>query len=220
MQGRPAKPVWKRVLPALVAAAAVIGLGFALDRWAFEHLIDLKMRQKDWYQQLRQLGSVIPWLMVAACMGLTEFERARRGLAAGRPWPSCRHSRGTLLALSVLAGGALAEALKLVFGRLRPEDAGIDYAYWPIADRIAKWSDCGIPSSHTAVAFAAAAALWVDSRLAGLLVALLACGTGWTRVVNANHYLSDVAAGAVVGVVAAQLVAWLLRRGRAVPELS
>jgi membrane-associated phospholipid phosphatase len=200
LNGGLSTPRWRDVWLALGVGLAVVGAAHLGDRWACEHVLNTSFRSRDWYQQLRQLGSVVPWLVLSLGLFL-----ARR---PGAPYSGlCLR-----LTLSVLVGGAAAEVLKLAFGRLRPEDAApsFDYAFWPWAERIHKWSDCGIPSSHTGVAFGGAMALTLYNWRLGLLLFPLACGTGWTRVVNGNHYLSDVTAGAVVGVVSALVVARLV----------
>jgi membrane-associated phospholipid phosphatase len=121
--------------------------------------------------------------------------------------------RGVLIFLSVAAGGLLAEALKLVFRRQRPEFADGYYSF-----RFSDWfnaSGLGLPSSHAAVAVAAAAALcvlfparrWLWILLGGLCVV--------SRVAAGAHFLSDVVLGALVGLAAARAVIALDLRNNA-----
>ncbi|MEV7773216.1 phosphatase PAP2 family protein [Kitasatospora sp. NPDC086791] len=67
--------------------------------------------------------------------------------------------------------------------------------------------DWSFPSNHAVIAFAAAAALWfVDRRLgwvAGLFAVLMAASRVWVGV----HYPHDVAVGALVGLLAAVVLA-------------
>lgn len=102
---------------------------------------------------------------------------------------------------SVLASGLVAEIIKPFVGRMRPEDTLGEYRFFTFNSAFSNWSDCGIPSSHGAVAFAGALAVSAFHPRAGWVLFPLACGTCWTRVANANHFLSDVVAGAVVAFV-------------------
>lgn len=72
-------------------------------------------------------------------------------------------------------------------------------------------TDPSFPANPTAVGFAAVAALWkVDARLrVGLLAVSLLLG--FARVYGGVFYLTDIIAGAAVGVVVAYLTGWLFR---------
>ena len=72
-------------------------------------------------------------------------------------------------------------------------------------------TDPSFPANPTAVGFAAVAALWrVDARLrVGLVVVSLLLG--FARVYGGVFYLTDIVAGAAVGVVVAYLTGWLFR---------
>jgi membrane-associated phospholipid phosphatase len=65
-----------------------------------------------------------------------------------------------------------------------------------------------LPSGHSALAFALAASLADDVRPKPLRVGLygLALGTAWSRMNDDAHWLSDVTAGALIGITAAKLV--------------
>jgi membrane-associated phospholipid phosphatase len=161
----------------------------------------------DWYQVLRQLGSFVPWALVAGVLLLATLGR-REGLA-----PSRARACAALLLLSVALAGALAELSKPLIGRMRPEDTAGAYQFMPWAKRLGEWSDLGIASSHGAVSFAAACAIgWCYPRT--LLITIpLAMGTCFTRVVNANHFLSDTVAGAAIGALCAWACGrWLSRK--------
>lgn len=112
--------------------------------------------------------------------------------------------RGVLIFLCPAAAGLAAEALKLVFHRMRPEFGDGLYRF-RFTDF---WSSSGLglPSSHAApaVAFALAlAAVFPRYVLAFVVLAVLVC---LSRVLAGAHYLSDAYAGAVVGLTAAQIV--------------
>lgn len=122
------------------------------------------------------------WLALAgamACVGGTTGRRmAARGTAA------------------IVASSALANApLKRLAHRPRPR--GLRAVGIRRAGRRPKTSS--FPSGHAASGFAFATAAGLERRL--LLVPLegLAFAVAWSRVQSGQHYPSDVAAGAVVG---------------------
>ena len=97
--------------------------------------------------------------------------------------------------------------VKRFIGRARPLVTGIadPYVFDPF-----KWSAAyaGLPSGHATTAFAVLAAfgsLWPRARTILLIYALLIAAS---RVVVTAHYPTDVAAGALVGIVGV----WMVRR--------
>ncbi|BFV55705.1 phosphatase PAP2 family protein [Kitasatospora sp. CMC57] len=63
-------------------------------------------------------------------------------------------------------------------------------------------ADWSLPSNHTVIVFAAAAALWHIERRIGLPALLLAALMGLSRVLVGVHYPHDVALAAVLGTAA------------------
>ncbi|MEU6387926.1 phosphatase PAP2 family protein [Streptomyces sp. NPDC046939] len=72
--------------------------------------------------------------------------------------------------------------------------------------------DWSFPSNHTALAAAAAVALWCVSRRLGALAVLAAAAMAVSRVWVGAHYPHDVLAGAAVGALTALAGTTLLRR--------
>lgn len=115
------------------------------------------------------------------------------------------------IAASVSLGAAASTSIKLLAARPRPGDG------------LASLATFSFPSGHTTWAAALGAALafalpriwtWV---LAGAWVALMA----WSRTYLGVHWLSDVAAGAVLGLAVAVIVnAFLDRLGNRLPWLE
>lgn len=220
---------WSRPAAWLVIGIAVIAASVALDRFIFHIVTDevIKARilgeprpkidgwkppsERDWYQQLRQLGSVAVWLVVAGVLFLIETDRRVTGGmvrgAIGRSGRAVRSPglRSAVLASSVLLGGLVAELLKALVSRRRPEDVRGIPEFWSWSDPAWRWSDCGLPSSHAAVAFAAAWAIVLFHPRAGWILLPLAFGCGLTRMINGNHFFSDVVVGGMVGIACAML---------------
>ena len=73
-------------------------------------------------------------------------------------------------------------------------------------------TDPSFPSDHAVMAGAAAAGLWLASRMLGAIAAAAAVGMAFSRVYIAAHYPWDVVAGLVFGALVALLGWFLLRR--------
>jgi membrane-associated phospholipid phosphatase len=104
-------------------------------------------------------------------------------------------------ALAVAAGAS--NGIKLVTGRSRPDNPGLDGD----SDDFGLFSGrTSWPSGHTAMAFAFATALGDELHEPVARYGLLAAATavGWSRINDNRHWLSDVAAGAVLGIASAK----------------
>lgn len=111
------------------------------------------------------------------------------------------------MAIAGLAAGLTAQIVKLLVGRARPE-------LWLGPAHYAPGSSTSFPSGHTVGAFALAGVLVFASRSLPLRVIafLLAAAVGLSRVLAFRHWLSDVTASAVIGLIAAWYVTNALRR--------
>ena len=120
------------------------------------------------------------------------------GLVAGKPELARMGGRAVG---SVGLAGASTLALKALFGRPRPNQGG------PVVDFDPFGASEGLPSGHSAVAFALATSLAQDIHRTWATVALytLATGTAWSRIDQNEHWLSDVALGAAIGITSAKL---------------
>ncbi len=206
-----AAPRW----PVHIAACALFAVLFALATWLDAPLYRALLspapnllESRDWYRTLRILGSMFIWLGVAAVFVLIDSSRA---LGPSMLGPRATWTRGPFLLVSAGLAGLLAEALKLLLRRGRPIDHDAAYAFTPWSFAL-ETSDFGLPSSHAAVAFAAAFALSHLHPRAGVVFILGAIGCGLTRVLVGQHFVSDVVAGAAVGYAVPAVITWLHQR--------
>lgn len=109
---------------------------------------------------------------------------------------------GGRLAATLALAGASASVTKLVFGRPRPNESLDADGYSPFSGQVA------MPSGHTTMAFALATTLAdeIDRTWASVGLYTMATGVGWSRINDDSHWLTDVAAGAVLGITTAKLV--------------
>lgn len=99
--------------------------------------------------------------------------------------------------MAFIARFGFAELLKEWVARPRMlPDVGLGYSF---------------PSGHATFFFALATYVYVHDRRTGSLFFALAFAVSAERLVSGAHYLSDVLAGAVLGIVVAYSAVWILR---------
>ncbi len=204
----PLVPVrWGRVLAVMLVALV---LAHVADQLAWELLRDPRVNDKDWGRLLRSAGYVPTWLFGAAALGLVSRPPAG-GTPTGRGW------RGISLMLGPALGGGVAELVKLVVRRLRPTAESAAYVFRPFSEDLWSTRGLGMASSHTAVAFGAAAILARCFPATRWVWYSLAVGCALTRILAGAHFLSDTVAGAAIGWLCAEFVwRWAAGRARAV----
>lgn len=171
----------------LVLGALAIALAHALDHVTWSIVRDANVYERDWGRLLRMLGYLPTWLIIAIGCWTSDYPRY------GWKW------RGGLLFVAPVAGGALAELLKLCVRRLRPDPEHFQYVFRAMTDHPFGNGGLGMPSSHTLVAFAGATALAHVFPKAAWLWYALAVGCAITRVLAVAHFLSDTVVAAVLG---------------------
>lgn len=109
---------------------------------------------------------------------------------------------GGRLAATLALAGAASSVTKLALGRPRPSESLDADGYVPFSGQEA------MPSGHTTIAFALATALADDIHDTWASVGLytLASAVGWSRINDNRHWLSDVAAGAAIGITSAKVI--------------
>jgi membrane-associated phospholipid phosphatase len=182
----------------LIAAVVLIGLSLVLDRWAYEHVVYLRIYDTDGGRLLRILGYWPTWIVAAVALWLNE-----RGVVA-----SARRS-ALLVAASPAVAGIIAELLKLLLRRERPTAHDGAYVFRPFTERPFSTGGLALPSSHVMVAFGAAAMLAYLFPRARWLWFALACGCALTRVLARAHFVSDVVVAAMAAIATTR---WLIRR--------
>jgi diacylglycerol kinase family enzyme/membrane-associated phospholipid phosphatase len=113
------------------------------------------------------------------------------GLQPGRLRRSAVRGIGSLAVSSALVNGVL----KRLFGRVRPDLTAVHDARALRREP----HTLSFPSGHSASAAAFAIGVGLESPAAGVLVAPLALGVGYSRVHVGVHYPGDVVAGVAVG---------------------
>lgn len=194
-------------------AAAMAGL-FAADRAIYRAARVEGIAASDLYQIFRQLGDLRTWLAVSIVIYLLDRDSLKRSapLATAAPLhlPPAHHRAG-LVMLSALVSGLAAEALKLLFRRVRPGETALVYEWRPFTLEPWQTSGLSLPSGHTAVAFGACVMLGLLFAPIRWVMLGLATGCGVSRVLAGAHYPTDVLMAAGV----AGLIALCLRRAGA-----
>jgi membrane-associated phospholipid phosphatase len=189
-----------RLPPALPGAAlAALAITFGLARLADANVTAwAEGLQSDWTEDFVRIlnrlgGGMNPGLVVLFFLlaGLAYCHRIWIGYAIA-------------MALSGLGAGLLAQAVKLLTQRGRPE-------LWLGPFQHARSSASSFPSGHTVGAFALAGVLLFGSRSLPLRVVAiaLAAAIGLSRIFAFRHWASDVFASAAAGL----LVSWIVTAG-------
>lgn len=180
-------------------------------------LIGLSMLADPWVASLgERLGHAVGpvkfmWVArIAKSPGIFYFTLVLAAIVLFiHPW---KWRAGGLLCLSAMVGGGIYTILKWTVGRRRPS-LHIPFEFSPF---IGGWKgllvseqNLSFPSGHVTCAFATAAAmavLYPRWRWAFYAVAAI---TGLERLAERAHYLSDVVAGAGVGILSVQISIYL-----------
>ena len=121
------------------------------------------------------------------------------GVVSGRP---DLQRRGGRVLGSVVVAELTTAAIKAIAGRVRPDSTSDQYLFRPFSQNDA------FPSGHATMAFALATSLSeeIHQPWATALLYAGATGTAWSRLNDHVHWLSDVLAGATVGITAAKVI--------------
>jgi membrane-associated phospholipid phosphatase len=187
------------------ALSLLVLAGFlGLDRAFYEH-VSLRLYtenplDRDFYAHTRPLWLVLRILMAHVVGAAVAYVFV--GLQHRERWRAANR-----LLLTVGAAVLAAFVLESVIGRLRPDQASNDLAFVPLK-AFTRLSDRGVcfPSGEATMAFAMAFGLGrLFPRLRGLFYTLAALASV-ARLVNGAHYVSDVAAGVLLGLLCGRVV--------------
>ncbi|MBK5187483.1 MAG: phosphatase PAP2 family protein [Gemmatimonadaceae bacterium] len=178
----------------MVIAIALIALAMLADGWVADHVRYGRVYETDWGRMLRNFGYLPFWLLAAIALALVDRE-------SGARW-----RRGALLAAVPTAAGIVGELLKIVVRRQRPSAVWSGYTFRAFSDHPLSSRGLGFPSSHAVVAFGAAAILARMFPRARVVWYGAAATCAFSRLLAHAHYLSDVVAGALIGIATAALI--------------
>ncbi|WP_103348865.1 phosphatase PAP2 family protein [Amycolatopsis sp. CA-128772] len=166
-----------------------------------------------WYLKVTGFARHTPWLhgflQIFCNAGLLLL-----AVLAGMLWWRARHQAATRMAAvlwvptAVLLAYGVSNLVKVAVREPRP---CIRYPTVPTVATCDFATDYSFPSNHVTIVVAAAIALLIVSRRAGLAALAIALVIGFSRVYLGAHYVHDVFAAAVLGAVVA--VCGLLTRG-------
>lgn len=160
------------------------------------------------FDYIGKLGDSEMYIFAALFLYAFSIVALRRGWACPVRVGYERLARYGVLVVGTLAiGGLITLILKKVVARARPEVL-LEDGWYGLVEPFSKGSDYNsFPSSHTLAAFAVAAAIGEMAprwRIPALLIATL---VAISRVINREHFLSDVTAAAAIGVLVAYFLA-------------
>lgn len=176
-----------------VAAVGVFGASTLLDRTVRDETQSHRSAGKDDIAKaFRRIGQP----EVYAVVGLGTIAA---GLIAG---DSRIVRSGGRITAGLLVAGTTSSLLKAVVGRRRPNGGSGPYEIRFFSGQY------GWPSGHTTMAFALATGVSDELHSTPASIALYGAATmtAWSRVNDNRHWLSDVLAGAVLGVTSAKLM--------------
>ncbi|WP_405558068.1 phosphatase PAP2 family protein [Streptomyces sp. NBC_01171] len=182
--------------------------GSGLDGAAYLDVVDAAHHAPAWLDNLVSGYSTYGLALFAVLM-LIGWWRARRQDAA-------RAVKALAAPVLTMVAFAVSAVLKQAVHENRPCQS-LHVMTLEACPAVGDWS---FPSNHSALAAAAAVALWFVSVRLGVLAALGALAMAASRVWVGAHYPHDIIAGLVVGaLVAASLAMLLARYAVAVAEL-
>ncbi|MFH1074731.1 MAG: phosphatase PAP2 family protein [Candidatus Firestonebacteria bacterium] len=167
---------------AAVTLVEVLSIGavcFIFDKTIDENLTSLRAQNLDFFKSADIFGDGYFTIGASLALYLIGGDKERK--------------TALNLAESFIETGIITGAIKIGFGRRRP-DSGFDaFTFEPLGLK-----DDSFPSGHTAAAFSTAAILAKTYDI-GLITYPVAACVGFSRVYKEKHWLSDVFFGAVIG---------------------
>lgn len=190
-------PIWPLICWALAALLLIVGLAGG-DRWFYETVSlrfnTLDPADRDWYHRTYPVWSALRFFPHVFGILISYFAILTF------------HRRGVIYAQAALAG-VLAAALtaniaQQAIGRIRPNQADSQWAFTaPFAHGLFDRAEVCFPSGEAGTAFGLAVVLALCFPRLRVIFHAIAVLVALARVLPGNHYVSDVVAGAMLGVV-------------------
>jgi len=174
----------------LIIPGVLIGYGFAglNSHWLKELNRDIRDRVRSDIDERITIDDISRYVPVVSVYALN---------AAGVKGRHGFKDRTIILATSFILVNSTVLSLKSLISAKRPDGS----------------SDNSFPSGHSATAFAGAEFLWQEYKDVSLWYGIggyiIATGTGIFRIYNDRHWLTDVAAGAGIGILGTKAAYWL-----------
>lgn len=177
----------------------------------FEPFLSFDLAVFSWIQTI-QNSILTPVMTVVSLLGTKGaiFFLLGFALLCSRKWRKAGVMILGALAITTVCNSVIVKELLA-----RPRPFSLDYDWWQAVyrypDFVARPDSYSFPSGHTAAAFAAAAALFFQSRKGGLLLGAFGLVMGFSRVYLEVHYCTDVLFGALFGVIYALIAVAIVR---------
>ncbi len=190
---------------ALAAGACALWVDLPLAVWIKQSVSEGVNESFEWIGELGESGPYIGVALAFYVIGLVGLARGWRNPVR---MSYASMARGSLLMLSTMAvGGLVVLLLKRSVARARPElffEKGI-YGLGESFSRVQLYNS--FPSSHTYAAFSVAVVLGILAPRWRWVFLLLAALVAMSRLVNLDHYLSDVMTAAGIAVLVGHVLA-------------
>jgi undecaprenyl-diphosphatase len=189
-----------RLLAPTIVGLLLCGLSFLFDQAVIEWVKAHDSRSLKHFAAVLSRWGDWPELMLFGCLGL--------GLAwLARSRVLCRILLCMIIASTI--SGAIVDSTRLLTGRARPNNTEATHEWnglWQGSEFLLfKNKYHSFPSGHTGASFAFFGVLLFANRRHGWWALLAAAAIAWSRIYLNVHHLSDVVAGAFVGLVTAFL---------------
>lgn len=173
------------IIPGVLLGYGIIGIeSDGLKIWNLEV-------QEEVYEHIDEHVSIDDFSQYLSIVSTFSIDRV--GLTAAHNYKN----RAIILASSYIIMGGTVNALKYSVNLQRPDESTFN----------------SFPSGHTATAFMGAEFLWQEykdsSVWPGIIGYSFALTTGMYRIYNDRHWVTDVAAGAGIGILSTKIAYWI-----------
>jgi len=199
---------WTLALIAVCIVLTTAGL-FAWDQPVLEAVREGTGKSFRGLARLLSRYGDFPWLLGCGLVGLLFCLKTKR-----REWARIL----TAMLVAGIVAGLFSNLVKLGTGRVRPRIDHVEHGWYGPTHQ-GQWISLrhdyqAFTSSHSACAFGFFFPLFLSRRLIGSAGLLVAAAIAWSRVQLNAHHVSDVAAGAMIGVLAGWIFwRWIVESG-------